>query len=168
MRHLKFITALSILVSAPAITAQTPADTLSIVKDIEQSENITLILPAGITDCLAPKGNSHSRTENADETSALSATAASSRANTRVGYRVQVFDDNNVMSAKHDAQSRRQQLEARFPEFRTYVQFNSPYWKVKVGDFRTRSEADAAMAAIRSAFPSFASQLRVVRDRINP
>jgi len=45
--------------------------------------------------------------------------------------------------------------------------FNSPYWRVKVGDFRTRGEAEAAMAEIREAFPSLSSHLRIVRDKIN-
>ncbi len=80
---------------------------------------------------------------------------------------MQVFDDNNVRTAKHEAQNRKRQVESRFPEFRAYMQFNSPYWRVKVGDFRTRSEADAALAAIRAAFPSIGNQMRVVRDHIN-
>lgn len=85
----------------------------------------------------------------------------------RAGYRVQVFDDNNVRSAKHDAQSCKSQIETRFPEFPVYVTFNSPYWRVKVGDFKNRGEAEAAMAEIRHAFPSMAKSLRIVRDRIN-
>lgn len=85
----------------------------------------------------------------------------------RAGYRVQVFDDNNVRTAKQEAQNRKHQLETRFPELTAYVSFNSPYWRVKVGDFKSRSEAEAAMAEIRHAFPSMAKSLRIVRDRIN-
>ncbi len=85
----------------------------------------------------------------------------------RAGYRVQVFDDNNVRSARGDAQSRKHQIETRFPEFPVYVTFSSPYWRVKVGDFKTRGEAEAAMAEIRHAFPAMAKSLRIVRDRIN-
>lgn len=90
-----------------------------------------------------------------------------STANHRVGYRVLAFDDNTPSTAQHAAQARKQQIASRFPEFAVYVQFNSPYWRVKVGDFRTRSDAENALAAIRQAFPQFSSQLRIVRDRIN-
>lgn len=85
----------------------------------------------------------------------------------RAGYRVQVFDDNNVRTAKQEAQNRKNQIESRFQHLNVYVSFNSPYWRVKVGDFKSRSEAEAVMAEIRSAFPSMAKSLRIVRDRIN-
>ena len=165
MNRLIIASLLALSVSGPSLTAQTPADSLPKLREITDPGSITLILPAGMTRCLAPRTSS---VVIEDEHHDKPESVAHSQGNTRVGYRVQVFDDNNVMSAKHEAQSRKQQIESRFPEFRTYVQFNSPYWKVKAGDFRTRSEADAAMAAIRAAFPSYASQIRVVRDRINP
>ena len=85
----------------------------------------------------------------------------------RAGYRVQVFDDNNVRTAKQEAQNRKNQIESRFQHLNVYVSFNSPYWRVKVGDFKSRSEAEAVMAEIRSAVPSMAKSLRIVRDRIN-
>ena len=165
MKRLTKIVTLAAAICAPTLGAQVPADSLFIVQEITSTGKITLDLPAGIAHCLAPRSASHGVEEPGHE---KAENAAHNQATTRVGYRVQVFDDNNVMTAKHDAQSRKQQIDSRFPEFHTYVQFNSPYWKVKVGDFRTRSEADAAMAAIRAAFPGFASQLRIVRDRINP
>lgn len=58
-------------------------------------------------------------------------------------------------------------MESRFPEWRSYVQFNSPYWRVKVGDFRSRAEAEAAIEDMRRAFPYMSAQLRLVRDHIN-
>lgn len=85
----------------------------------------------------------------------------------RAGYRVQVFDDNNVRSAQRDAQSWKKQIESHFPEYPVYVTFSSPYWRVKVGDFKTRGEAEAAMGEIKHAFPAMAKSLRIVRDRIN-
>ena len=84
----------------------------------------------------------------------------------RVGYRIQVFDDNNPGTARQGAESRKRQMESRFPEWRSYVEFNSPYWRVKVGDFRSRSEVEAAIEEMRHAFPGLSSQLRIVRDRI--
>jgi len=94
-------------------------------------------------------------------------TPTATRSKVRSGYRVQIFDDNNARTAKSEAQARRNRVGARFPEYNTYISFNSPYWRVKIGDFRTRSEAEAAMGAIRAAFPAYGSQLRIVRDRIN-
>ena len=50
---------------------------------------------------------------------------------------------------------------------RTYVTYTSPYWRLKVGDFRTQREAQAAVDQIRQAFPSYGKEIRVVRDRVN-
>lgn len=139
-------------------------DTIAIIRQIENPGNITVTIPAGLDKRLtAEQTGENATTTEQDESKA----ASTSRNTTRVGYRVQVLDDNNPRTAKHEAQNRRRLIESRFSEYRTYVVFNSPYWRVKVGDFRTRSEADAAMASIRAAFPKFSNQLRVVRDKIN-
>ena len=140
-----------------AAMAIEPADsTASIIDQINNSGTITISAPDGLSGRLVQTPKT---TEDENQTAATPTQ--------RTGYRVLVFDDNTPSSAQHAAQSRRQQIAARFPEFAVYVQFNSPYWRVKVGDFRTRSDAENALAAIRQAFPQFASQLRIVRDHIN-
>lgn len=138
-------------------------DSLTIIQQIEAPGNINVSIPAGLEKLLSHDNAPEVSNEEDSETKS----AGQSKASVRVGYRIQVFDDNNVRTAKHEAQNRKRQIEARFPEYKVYTQFNSPYWRVKAGDFRTRSEAEAALAAIRSAFPGYAAQLRVVRDRIN-
>lgn len=159
------IAAALVLMVAPAAGAQAQADTAAIISKIEAAGRIHVIIPEGLSSRLQPDSNSPA--EVAEEESETAAPAQTAHRTSAVGYRVQVFDDNNVRTAKHEAENRKRQMESRFPEFRVYMQFNSPYWRVKVGDFRTRSEAEAAMAAIKSAFPGLNSQLRVVRDHIN-
>lgn len=94
--------------------------------------------------------------------------SAESNTHTRIaGYRVQVFSDNNASTARNEARAKSRKINERFPEMRTYVSYTSPYWRLKVGDFRTKREADDAAEEIRQAFPSYAKEIRVVRDRIN-
>lgn len=83
------------------------------------------------------------------------------------GYRVQVFSDNNIRTAKSEANSKQRLISARFPQYQTYVMYTSPYWRLKVGDFRTQQEANAAAEELRKAFPSYSKEIRVVRDRVN-
>ena len=159
---MKRYVAIALLCAAtvPALCAQEPADTAATIADrINASGNIEVVMPAALEARLhkvAP---------------AKEAEAAESREGTvpqgRVGYRIQVFDDNNPRTARDEAQNRKRQMESRFPEWRSYVQFNSPYWRVKVGDFRSRGEAEAAIEDMRRAFPYLNAQLRIVRDRIN-
>lgn len=83
------------------------------------------------------------------------------------GYRVQVFSDNNSRTAKNEARSKQRVISSRFPKYQTYVMYTSPYWRLKVGDFKTQQEANAAAEELRKAFPSYSKEIRVVRDRVN-
>lgn len=84
-----------------------------------------------------------------------------------MGYRIQVFSDNNTRTAKANAEYRKRTIQAQMPELRAYLTFESPYWRVRVGDFRSQSEAAAAMRQLKEAFPAFANDFRLVRERIN-
>ncbi|MCM1077490.1 MAG: SPOR domain-containing protein [Bacteroides sp.] len=83
------------------------------------------------------------------------------------GYRVQVFSDNNARTAKSEARAKQRVIASRFPNYQTYVMYTSPYWRLKVGDFKTQKEANAAADELRKAFPSYSKEIRVVRDRVN-
>ena len=83
-----------------------------------------------------------------------------------VGYRVQVYADNSVRNAKTEARQRERALEQAFPEYATYVSYASPYWRLRVGDFRSQYEAEKAAAEIRKQFPRYAKEVRVVRDKV--
>ncbi|MCM1081100.1 MAG: SPOR domain-containing protein [Muribaculum sp.] len=82
------------------------------------------------------------------------------------GYRIQVFSDNNSRTAKGEARSRARNVSAQFPQHQTYVVYSSPYWRLRVGNFRTHDEANLVAEEMRLAFPSYAREIRVVRDRI--
>lgn len=78
------------------------------------------------------------------------------------GYRIRIFFDN-----KQDARVRSESLERSFPEqfpgFRVYRTFDNPYFKVTVGDFRTRSDATRAFRMLEGSFPG----AFIVRENIN-
>ena len=82
-----------------------------------------------------------------------------------VGYRVQIYADNNVRTAKSEARIRERAVGRAFP-YNTYVTYSSPYWRLRVGDFRTQEDAQKAAAAIRRTFPRYAREVRVVRDHV--
>jgi hypothetical protein len=104
---------------------------------------------------------------NADSIVKATEKAEATKQAHRSGFRIQVFDDNNASTARHQAQSRKAMYESRFPEYRAYVSFNSPYWRVTVGDFTSRARAEAVMSEFKKAFPSQAAHMRIVRARIN-
>lgn len=83
------------------------------------------------------------------------------------GYRIQVFSDNNQRTAKSQAQLREKNILAQFPDMKVYITYKSPLWRVRVGDFRTRAEAEHVMLEIKEALPSYAGEMMVVVDNIN-
>lgn len=151
----------AIVLFAAAMTAAAE-NVVSICAQINASGNIRIDQPEALLRLLeyTPAAIVPENGENAAE---HHRTATS----VRTGYRVQVFDDNNPRTARTEAQNRKRMMESRFPEWHAYLQFNSPYWRVKVGDFRSRGEAEGAIEDMRRAFPYMSGQLRIVRDRIN-
>lgn len=69
------------------------------------------------------------------------------------GYRVRIFFDNKQTARveSEDALKRFEGIYHDVPAYRTYA---NPYFKVTVGDFRTRSEAVRCLERIRHDFPS--------------
>lgn len=84
-----------------------------------------------------------------------------------VGYRIQVFSDNNPRSAKNEAMIKERNILARFPLLSSYLTYRAPSWRLRVGDFRTREEAMHYLHQLKEAFPSYAREMILVKDRIN-
>lgn len=146
---------------AEPVEPAAPADSvISIVDNINASGNISIEQPEALGRLLQRVAAPAVSDEAATPATATAAT-------TRSGYRVQVFDDNNPRTARSQSEYRRRQLVEAFPQWPCYVSFNSPYWQVRVGDFTTRGQAEAALAEIRDAFPATAAYIRIVRDKIN-
>lgn len=85
------------------------------------------------------------------------------------GYRIQVFGDGrNQHSLEARAKARGTAISAKFPKYRgqVYTFSSSPNWYTRVGNFRTSAEANAALAELRSSFPAFANEMRIVKCQI--
>jgi hypothetical protein len=87
--------------------------------------------------------------------------------NRSVGYRIQVYADNNFRTAKANAQARARSIAMRFPQYRFYLSYKAPAWHLRIGDFKSQQEAQRAMSQIKRSFPSYASEMTIVRDKIN-
>jgi len=82
------------------------------------------------------------------------------------GFRVQVFSSNVQRSAKNDAFRIENQIKAQFPDQAIYVNYTSPFWKVRVGDFRSQSEALRFKNQLKETFPDLKSEIYIVREQI--
>lgn len=159
IRYLTFLVAA--LMILPSIVS---ADSnRSITRHIQSTSPCRIIQSHAIELLLSEGGQSESKdeTDNAEDDGSRNGSRRS------VGYRVQVFSDNNARTAKNEARSMARNISSRFPEQKTYVTYNSPYWRLRIGDFRNQTEANEFADELRKAFPSYAKEVRVVRDRIS-
>ena len=78
------------------------------------------------------------------------------------GYRVQIFFDagNNSLNRANNVVEKFQLL---YPSDTAYVSFSEPYYKVRVGDFRTKLDAEGYLQEVLPDYPN----AFVIKDRIN-
>jgi hypothetical protein len=149
--------------SAASLFAVEPSDsTINITKALSDSGKVNITQPAELTKRL----DRVEEDQNANQDSDSQSSTVQSRSHS--GYRVEVFADNKVQTAKAQAASKKRLLQARLPQYKVYLVFEAPYWRVRLGDFTNRTAAEAAMSEVRRSFPSFSSDLRIVRSSINP
>jgi len=79
------------------------------------------------------------------------------------GFRVQIYFGNGN-KAKEEALRTRNSFNEGFPQYESYIVFQTPYFKVRVGDFVNRYEAYLAFQEISKKYP----QAFLVEDLVNP
>jgi hypothetical protein len=79
------------------------------------------------------------------------------------GFRIQIYASSN-RNAREESNKARAEFMNKFPEIVSYQLFQDPgYFKVRVGDFRTRTEATRLFLIISKEFPD----AYIVPDIIN-
>jgi hypothetical protein len=79
------------------------------------------------------------------------ANAAIRRANARTakGYRLLVINTNK----RDEAIAAKTKIYTNFPELKAYLVYQSPYFKLKAGNFKTREEAQQYQKSLSLYFP---------------
>lgn len=78
------------------------------------------------------------------------------------GYRIRIFFDN-----KQTARTQSEEIEKAFiemfPQYPIYRTYTNPYFKVAVGDFRSKSDAVKVLEIIKKEYP----KAFIIKDIIN-
>lgn len=82
------------------------------------------------------------------------------------GKRIQIFSGNDPKTSKNEALQKEQLIKSAFPTLRTSVTYTAPFWRVRVGDFRTKEEADTFMRQIAQQYPDLAKEMYIVSDEV--
>ena len=83
--------------------------------------------------------------------------------NTMNGFRVQIFMEIGNEAVSH-ARSVKSSFEKQFPELPAYLSYEQPYYRIRVGDFRNRVEAEKYLRILKPHY----NLAFVTADIINP
>lgn len=75
------------------------------------------------------------------------------------GFRIQIYSGSGITS-KDDAAETQARFAKMYPAEKSYIIYNAPFWRVRVGDYRTRSEALRLLNKVQGSF----SGSYIVRD----
>ena len=75
------------------------------------------------------------------------------------GFRVQIFTGAD----RKEAYNTQAKFQEQYPDVRTYVIYNDPNFKVRVGDFRTRLDAEKMQDELKKWFTG----LFIIQEKIN-
>lgn len=82
------------------------------------------------------------------------------------GFRAQVFSGNDQRKSKDEAYQKEKEIKELFPDVPTYVKYDAPFWKVRVGDYRSHEEAFRMQRLLMSAFPTYAKEMYIVKEEV--
>lgn len=75
------------------------------------------------------------------------------------GYRIQVY----YGTSRQEAADAKMMFMKKYPRIRSYLTYSNPQYRLKVGDFKSRAEADAFADGLQGMFKSF----MIVNENIN-
>lgn len=106
------------------------------------------------------KGSINIKGENTYLDSLIEKNTSNNRVNkTIAGYRIQIFSGNE----RNNANNIKTKFLKLYPNQTAYLAYQQPYFKIRVGDFRTRLEAKIFYNKIKEEF----GECIIVIDKIN-
>lgn len=118
----------SVMCSAQGISGQAAADTSSLGVVVNKDPRIDMLIR---------------------KQASINAATKRSTARTARGYRLLVINTNK----RDEAIAAKTKIYTLFPELKSYLAYQSPYFKLKVGNFRTRDEATRYQKEMNILFP---------------
>jgi len=83
------------------------------------------------------------------------------------GFRIQVFMSNNPKTARGELNNMGSMIKGTFPDIAVYSVYVAPNWKLLVGDFMTKEEAEVFRQKINQSIPALGKEMYIVPDKVN-
>lgn len=81
------------------------------------------------------------------------------------GYKIQAYS-GNLPNSRGVASAREKQISSLYPELQPVVEYDAPFWRLRVGNFVEREEAQEVLQDLKKAFPGFAREMYIVRTQV--
>jgi hypothetical protein len=82
------------------------------------------------------------------------------------GYRVQVFSGNDQRTSKDEAFRREKEMKELIPHLPTYVTYNAPFWRLRIGDYGSHEEAFHMQRQLMQTFPKYGKEMYIIREEV--
>lgn len=82
------------------------------------------------------------------------------------GFKIQAFSGNDQRTSRDEANRKQSLITNQYPDHEAVVLFETPFWRLRVGNFQSRPEAEAALQQLRESFPSFGKEMYIVVDEV--
>ena len=160
MKHLLLIIAVSLLVGSVAAQEARPPLRYTIVDALQENKpgegTVTIDQPPMVRALIGSRRDAQNVEMANDGQSYLK----------YQGFRIQIFSGNNQRTAKDEAFQKEKLIKGRFPSLQTYVTYNAPFWRLRVGNYDSQEEAFYTQRMIAEAFPKFAKEIYIVREEV--
>jgi hypothetical protein len=120
------------------------------VANMSMAQNIDAMVSR--LDGLSMSGNRVRVTEDVDTRSAVDIVEAQRRSKVVSGFRIVIYSDNGQY-AGDNAEKELRSFRSMFPYINAYLVYESPYFKVSVGDCLSMEEAQMLMAQLTPHYP---------------
>lgn len=143
------------------VEEQVSADTLIVPEGFKYVDTLIYVPPSRYTDSLAGRNVFHIMPIGVKLNQSPQLYGAARRyieeneqnALESEGYRIRIYFDNK-QDAREASERAQKRFEKLFPGYLTYRSYIYPNFKVTVGDFRTKADAQVALKEISRYFPS--------------
>ena len=71
-----------------------------------------------------------------------------------------------ISSAGCSSVPKEKEIKELFPDVPTYVTYNAPFWRLRIGDFRSHEEAYHMQRLLMDAFPAYRKEMYIVREEV--
>ncbi len=81
------------------------------------------------------------------------------------GFRIQIYYNNDLQNSRKETEELSAQLLQTFPDIGVYTTYESPFWRLTMGDCRTYAEAKKLALKVGKQFPELAKQIIILKDQ---